>query len=103
MGWEPANMSIHLHDHTVRRTVKYIGYLCAAAVLLSACPARGFVSFGNGFGSKWGPGPNFGTGAVVTWGYMLDGTTADPGLQHSGTCNRPSLSLGCLSMKFRPD
>jgi len=41
--------------------------------------ASAFVSFGNGFGSKWGPDPNAGTGAVVTWGYMLDGTTADPG------------------------
>jgi hypothetical protein len=50
----------------------------ALAVGLWAGQASAFVSFGNGFGSKWGPDPNFGTGAVVTWGYMLDGTTADP-------------------------
>lgn len=53
-----------------------------AAVLFAVwmsltAPAAAFVSFGNGFGSKWGD-PNFGAPGVVTWGYMLDTTTADP-------------------------
>ncbi|MEM8781375.1 MAG: matrixin family metalloprotease [Planctomycetota bacterium] len=41
-------------------------------------PADGFVTFGNGFASKWGPDPNHGSGAVVTWGFVPDGTTVDP-------------------------
>lgn len=53
----------------------------AAAIGLGCGQAFAFVSFGNGFGSKWGPDPNFGTGAAVTWGYMLDGTTADPNFE----------------------
>ncbi len=52
--------------------------LAAISVLVLSQTASAFYSFGNGYGSKWGPDPNFGTGAVVTWGYMLDGTTADP-------------------------
>jgi hypothetical protein len=56
--------------------------LVGTAVFALCCtPASAFVSFGNGFGSKWGPDPNFGTGAVVTWGYMLDGTGVDPGFE----------------------
>lgn len=51
--------------------------LALAAVAAGAAPASAYVTFGNGFGSKWGD-PNFGTPAVVTWGYMLDTTTADP-------------------------
>jgi hypothetical protein len=58
-----------------------LGLVPAAAILLCAAQASAFVSFGNGFGSKWGADPNFGTGAVVTWGYMLDGTTADPNFE----------------------
>lgn len=37
-----------------------------------------FDTIGNGFGSKWGDDPMSGSGAIVTWGYMLDGTTLDP-------------------------
>jgi hypothetical protein len=48
----------------------------AFATVCSA-PVSAFVSFGNGFGSKWGD-PNFGTPGVITWGYMLDTTTANP-------------------------
>ncbi len=45
---------------------------------LLSFPAMGYVSFGNGFGSKWGDDAAFGTGAVVTWGFMPDGTGVDP-------------------------
>ena len=58
----------------------YLRYpLIAAAVLCAgAQPANAYVSFGNGFGSKWGDDAAFGTGAVVTWGFMPDGTGVDP-------------------------
>lgn len=46
--------------------------------LLLARPAAAYVTFGAGFSSKWGDEPAFGNGAVVTWGFMLDGTTVDP-------------------------
>ncbi len=38
----------------------------------------GYDTIGNGFGSKWGADPHAGNGAVVTWGYMPDGTPLDP-------------------------
>lgn len=40
--------------------------------------AVAYDTIGNGFASKWGDDPDFGTGAIVTWGYMLDGTDVDP-------------------------
>jgi hypothetical protein len=45
-----------------------------------ACCAtsHAYDTIGNGFGSKWGASPNAGTGAIVTWGFMPDGTTLDP-------------------------
>jgi len=70
---------IHLHTLSSKRLGRWSALTTAMlAVGFFAGHAHGFVSIGNGFGSKWGPAPNFGTGAVVTWGYMLDGTTADP-------------------------
>jgi hypothetical protein len=49
----------------------------ALLIFALSSPASAYVSFGNGYGSKWGD-PNFGTPGVVTWSYMLDTTTADP-------------------------
>ena len=46
-------------------------------VMVLTGPLFGFDTIGNGYGSKWGADPNAGTGAVVTWGYMLDGTQLD--------------------------
>ena len=46
----------------------------------AANPAAAYLTFGQGFSSKWGDDPQFGTGAIVTWGYMLDGTEAHPSL-----------------------
>ncbi len=56
--------------------------LVITAVFAVACAsaAVAYVTFGQGFSSKWGDDPQFGTGAVVTWGFMLDGTPADPAL-----------------------
>lgn len=55
------------------------------ACLLLSVVSRGqhvlaYVTFGQGFSSKWGADPTFGTGAIVTWGFMLDGTPAHPSL-----------------------
>ncbi len=64
---------------TIRLTTRrfFLAFLCAWALLSLTAPASTYVTFGNGFGSKWGD-PNFGTPGVVTWGYMLNTTTADP-------------------------
>lgn len=48
------------------------------ATLVFAAPLFGYDTIGNGFGSKWGADPHAGNGAIVTWGYMLDGTELDP-------------------------
>jgi hypothetical protein len=50
--------------------------LATAAVLaLLALPARAdYVTYGNGWGSKWDD-PVHGTPAIVTWGFVDDGTT----------------------------
>jgi hypothetical protein len=47
------------------------------SVIAVARPSSAYVTFGQGYGSKWGA-PLFGTPGTVTWGYMLDTTTADP-------------------------
>jgi hypothetical protein len=52
--------------------------LVIVPVLVLAGSGWGFDTIGGGFGSKWGADPNAGTGAIVTWGYMLDGTGVDP-------------------------
>jgi hypothetical protein len=54
--------------------------LAAATGALGSAPAAAdYVTFGNGYSSKWDD-PVHGTPATVTWGYMLDGTTVDPGV-----------------------
>ncbi len=37
-----------------------------------------YDTIGNGNASKWGDDPYPGSGAIVTWGYVPDGTTVDP-------------------------
>ena len=54
------------------------GFLIAAALLIQTTSLFAYDTIGNGYGSKWGEDPNAGTGAIVTWGYMPDGTTLDP-------------------------
>lgn len=50
-----------------------------ATIAVAATSSHGFVHFSAGFGgSKWGPDPTAGTPAVVTWGFMPDGTTVEP-------------------------
>lgn len=49
--------------------------------ITSVRPVGAFVHFGNGLGSKWGPDPVAGTPAVVTWGFMPDGTEVDPSFE----------------------
>lgn len=53
--------------------------LVLALAILASTPAAGdFVTIAQGAGSKWDD-RNHGTPAVVTWGFMLPGTTVDPG------------------------
>jgi hypothetical protein len=55
--------------------------LCSVALLLpvlvGAAASADYVTFGNGWGSKWDD-PVHGTPATVTWGFMPDGTTILP-------------------------
>ena len=51
--------------------------LAALTALAFAVPLFGYDRIGNGFGSKWDADAHAGNGAIVTWGYMLDGTTLD--------------------------
>lgn len=48
------------------------------AALAAGQAVYGYDTIGNGFGSKWGTDPAAGSGAIVTWGYMQDGTPLDP-------------------------
>ena len=49
-----------------------------AGIALLAVPAlAGFVTFGQGWGSKWDD-PVHPNPAVISWGFMPDGTTVDP-------------------------
>ncbi|MEM8864697.1 MAG: hypothetical protein AAGF31_04040 [Planctomycetota bacterium] len=48
------------------------------AVFSLAAPAAAFVHIGGGVASKWGDDTAVGTGAVVTWGFVPDGTGIDP-------------------------
>ncbi|MFO0790149.1 MAG: hypothetical protein U0805_11900 [Pirellulales bacterium] len=59
----------------MRQSVAVLYFL---PIALAIAPAYAYDTIGNGFGSKWGADPTAGTGAIVTWGYMLDGTTLDP-------------------------
>jgi hypothetical protein len=53
-------------------------FILACAAMLAPSAVQAYDTIGNGFGSKWGASPDPGTGAVVTWGFMPDGTTLDP-------------------------
>jgi hypothetical protein len=52
--------------------------LAAALLAVGTKSLRAYDTIGNGFGSKWGADANAGNGAIVTWGFMPDGTTLDP-------------------------
>jgi hypothetical protein len=60
-----------------------VGLACLAAF----AGASAYDSFGDGYGSKW-DAPEFGTGAVVTWGWITPGAglASNPAIAHlSGT------------------
>ena len=60
----------------MRRLFPMVG---CASLLVATTAASAFVHISAGFGgSKWGPDPTAGTPAVVTWGFMPDGTTVEP-------------------------
>ena len=71
-----------------RRSVKLIRMRCtfkfwlltivAVGVTTIATHIFAYDTIGNGYGSKWGEDPSAGTGAIITWGYMPDGTSLDP-------------------------
>ncbi len=52
--------------------------LFAITMLVGVRSATAFDTIGNGAGSKWGDDPLAGSGAIVTWGFVPDGTLADP-------------------------
>jgi hypothetical protein len=73
---EPAGATRANHRLSVRQ-----GAFGAVALLFAgASLVLGYSAFGNGYGNKWGD-PNFGTSAVVSWGFMADGTGVDPGFR----------------------
>ena len=51
---------------------------CFAPLLLGVAPAFMFVSFGQELARKWCDDPNAGTGVIVTWGFIPEGTGLDP-------------------------
>jgi hypothetical protein len=54
--------------------IRRVLYLAYAAILVASNPLYAYDTIGDGFGSKWGASATAGTGAVVTWGFMPDGT-----------------------------
>jgi len=56
-----------------RLVVAGIALACIATVA-----AADYVTFGQGYGSKWDD-PVHGRPAVITWGFVPDGTAMDPG------------------------
>lgn len=52
-------------------------WVLAAWVVISM-PALAFDHIGNGFASTWADNHEVGTPAVVTWGFMPEGTAVDP-------------------------
>jgi len=54
----------------------FAGTLCPQELTVVA-----FDHFGNGIASTWAANHTVGTPAVVTWGFMLDGTVPDPALR----------------------
>jgi hypothetical protein len=62
---------------TVRLRVLALVFSIAAANAVAG-DSLAYDTIGNGNASKWGDDPFPGSGAVVTWGYMADGTDVDP-------------------------
>ncbi|MEZ6071983.1 MAG: matrixin family metalloprotease [Pirellulales bacterium] len=65
----------------VRRAVT-AGLACLALAILSPRAQAEYVTFSDGWGSKWDH-PAYGMPAVVTWSYMTDGTIVDPALDNN--------------------
>jgi len=72
-----------------RLVVAGIALACIATVA-----AADYVTFGQGYGSKWDD-PVHGRPAVITWGFVPDGTAMDPGFplapEATGTSNVSAL------------
>ena len=66
---------------SVRASMAWLALLTTMTGL-SATARADYVTFGNGWGSKWDH-PAHGMPAVVTWSYMTDGTTVDPDLDNN--------------------
>jgi hypothetical protein len=60
-------MRTHRHRALIR-------LVFAAALAAVAAPSTAYDTIGNGSASKWGDNPSPGSGAIVTWGYVPDGT-----------------------------
>jgi hypothetical protein len=72
-------ISVIMLDSMATSSLKtLIRIFSVAATLSFAAWASAYDTIGNGLASKWGDDPYPGSGAIVTWGYVLDGTTADP-------------------------
>lgn len=74
---------------SILRQLSSIAFVVAAAAWFSA-NAHAFDTIGNGNASKWGDDPYPGSGAVVTWGYIPDGTTV--GAEPEGVEGTSNLS-----------
>lgn len=55
---------------------RILSCLVVAALFAAAGSAFAYDTIGNGLASKWGDDPYPGSGAIVTWGYVPDGTSA---------------------------
>lgn len=61
-----------------RSIIRLLRCALAATLFSAAASTYAYDTFGNGNASKWGEDPYAGSGAIVTWGYVPDGTPADP-------------------------
>ncbi|MDJ0789645.1 MAG: hypothetical protein QNK05_22855 [Myxococcota bacterium] len=82
--------------------IRLLSGLAAAAALWPALALADFVTFGNGFGSKWDD-PVHGNGAVVTWGFVPDGTTVDPGILPFSTEVSGGSQISALRASYDAD
>jgi hypothetical protein len=57
--------------------IRWSWLLVVLLATATSLPLFAYDTIGNGFGSKWGASPDASNGAVVTWGFMLDGTPLD--------------------------
>jgi hypothetical protein len=73
-----------------RCSVRAMAFGVVALLFTSAGLVSAFSTFGNGYGNKWGD-PHFGTSAVVSWGFMADGTGVDPNFRID-PFNYPNIS-----------